>query len=111
MPKIKKNPKETSCELSGLWIDPHEFSRALTDWQQSSGRHDLPWMVPDAYRRWLSEIMLQQTQVSVVIGYYERFLKRFPTVADLACAKESDVMSLWSGLGYSLSAQLDFWVL
>ena len=105
MPKIKKNQKEDLCELCGLWSDPHEFSRALTDWQQSSGRHDLPWMVPDAYCRWLSEIMLQQTQVSVVIGYYERFLKRFPTVADLACAKESDVMSLWSGLGYYARAR------
>ena len=105
MPKIKKESKQAACKLSGLWQDPFEFSRALTAWQQRSGRHDLPWMVPDAYCRWLSEIMLQQTQVSVVIGYYERFLKRFPTVADLACAKESDVMSLWSGLGYYARAR------
>ena len=49
---------------------------------------------------WLSEIMLQQTQVGTVLGYYERFLQRFPTVRDLAAASQDEVMSLWSGLGY-----------
>jgi A/G-specific adenine glycosylase len=65
------------------------------------GRHDLPWQgTRDPYRIWLSEVMLQQTQVAAVIPYYERFLKRFPTVAKLARAPEEEVLRLWSGLGY-----------
>ena len=70
-------------------------------WQQVHGRHHLPWQnTRDPYRVWLSEIMLQQTQVSTVLGYYERFLQRFPTVADLAAGSDEEVMALWSGLGY-----------
>jgi A/G-specific adenine glycosylase len=65
-----------------------------------SGRHDLPWQVSDPYRVWLSEIMLQQTQVETVIPYYQRFLERFPDVASLARATEDEVLALWSGLGY-----------
>jgi A/G-specific adenine glycosylase len=75
-------------------------------WQRSHGRHGLPWQdTRDAYRIWLSEIMLQQTQVSVVIPYYERFLARWPTVGALAAADVGDVMALWSGLGYYARAR------
>ena len=77
------------------------FSQRIVAWQRTHGRHDLPWQnTRDAYRIWLSEIMLQQTQVTTVLPYYARFLERFPTVAALADAAEDDVMSLWAGLGY-----------
>ena len=70
-------------------------------WQRTHGRHALPWQdTRDPYRVWLSEIMLQQTQVSVVLGYYARFLERFPDVGALAAAPLDDVLALWSGLGY-----------
>src|SRR5690349_16259112 len=70
-------------------------------WQRTHGRHDLPWQrTRDPYRVWLSEIMLQQTQVSTVLAYYERFLARFPDVAALAAAPLDEVLALWSGLGY-----------
>lgn len=77
------------------------FSARVVEWQRSHGRHSLPWQrTRDPYRVWLSEIMLQQTQVSTVLGYYERFLQRFPDVAALAEASIDDVFALWSGLGY-----------
>ena len=82
------------------------FASRVVAWQRGHGRHDLPWQrTRDAYRIWLSEIMLQQTQVSTVLPYYERFLARFPTVADLAAAPEDEVMRLWSGLGYYARAR------
>ncbi len=78
-----------------------DFAPRLIDWQHSRGRHDLPWQrTRDPYRVWLSEIMLQQTQVATVIGYYERFLQRFADVAALAAAPLDDVLAAWSGLGY-----------
>jgi A/G-specific adenine glycosylase len=78
-----------------------DFSTRLIAWQRLHGRHDLPWQnTRDAYRIWLSEIMLQQTQVATVIPYYGRFLDRFPRVEDLAAAPLDDVMALWAGLGY-----------
>ena len=71
------------------------------DWQRREGRHALPWQgTRDPYRIWLSEVMLQQTRVETVIPYYERFLARWPAVADLACASVDEVLALWSGLGY-----------
>ena len=74
---------------------------ALIAWQRAHGRHTLPWVgTRDPYRVWLSEIMLQQTQVSTVLGYFARFLQRFPDVASLAAAHQDDVLALWSGLGY-----------
>ena len=77
------------------------FASALIDWQKRHGRRDLPWQgTSDPYRIWLSEVMLQQTQVSAVIPYYQRFLRRFPGVAALAAASEDEVLQLWSGLGY-----------
>ncbi|MBL8306708.1 MAG: A/G-specific adenine glycosylase [Rubrivivax sp.] len=70
-------------------------------WQRQHGRHGLPWQgTRDAYRVWLSEVMLQQTQVSTVLEYYPRFLARFPDVQALAAAPLDDVLALWSGLGY-----------
>jgi A/G-specific adenine glycosylase len=77
------------------------FAAAIVAWQRDAGRNDLPWQgTRDAYRVWLAEIMLQQTQVATVIPYYERFLARFPDVATLAAADVDEVMRLWSGLGY-----------
>jgi A/G-specific adenine glycosylase len=76
------------------------FSQRLVTWQRTHGRHDLPWQGADAYRVWLSEIMLQQTQVTTVIPYYQRFVAAFPNVAALAAASEDDVLAHWSGLGY-----------
>lgn len=80
---------------------PPDFGARVVHWQRRHGRHDLPWQnTRDPYRIWLSEIMLQQTQVAAVIEYYQRFLSRLPTVADLAAASSDDVMALWAGLGY-----------
>jgi A/G-specific adenine glycosylase len=74
---------------------------AVVAWQKLHGRHDLPWQnTTDAYRIWLSEVMLQQTQVATVIEYYQRFLTKFPTVGALASASTDEVLTLWSGLGY-----------
>lgn len=83
---------------SGL---PLEFARRLIDWQRLHGRSGLPWQnTRDPYRVWLSEVMLQQTQVSTVLSYFPRFLERFPTVQALAEASVDEVMALWAGLGY-----------
>ncbi len=80
---------------------PGELARALVRWQRVHGRHDLPWQrTRDPYRVWLSEIMLQQTQVATVLPYYARFLERFPDVAALARAHVDEVLACWSGLGY-----------
>jgi A/G-specific adenine glycosylase len=77
------------------------FASALVKWQRAHGRKHLPWQgTRDPYRIWLSEIMLQQTQVAAVIPYYERFLEKFPDVGALAAASEDQVLQLWSGLGY-----------
>ncbi len=87
------------------FADP-AFSATVIAWQKQHGRHALPWQnTRDAYRIWLSEIMLQQTQVSAVIPYYQRFLERFPDVAALAAAPVEDVMAHWSGLGYYTRAR------
>ncbi len=70
-------------------------------WQRVHGRHGLPWQgTRDPYRVWLSEVMLQQTQVSTVLAYFKRFVSRFPDVQSLAAASQDDVLALWSGLGY-----------
>jgi A/G-specific adenine glycosylase len=80
---------------------PSGFARRMVDWQRHHGRQSLPWQnTRDPYRVWLSEIMLQQTQVTTVLDYYPRFLQRFPDVASLAAAPQDDVLGLWSGLGY-----------
>lgn len=81
------------------------FSQSIIAWQKVHGRHDLPWQTKpnqasNPYAIWVSEIMLQQTQVSAVIGYYQRFMARFPTIASLASAEQEEVLQYWSGLGY-----------
>ena len=82
------------------------FADRLIAWQQSAGRHDLPWQnTRDPYRVWLSEIMLQQTQVTTVIPYYQRFLARFPDIRALAEAPVETVMEHWAGLGYYARAR------
>jgi len=82
------------------------FSDRLLAWFDRHGRHDLPWQHPRTpYRVWLSEIMLQQTQVATVIPYFERFLHAFPTLPDLAAAAEDAVMAQWAGLGYYARAR------
>ena len=88
-------------------VAPVGIAAELVRWQRVHGRHDLPWQGQrqggshgDPYRVWLSEVMLQQTQVATVIPYFQAFIRAFPTVADLAAAPLERVMSLWSGLGY-----------
>jgi len=82
-------------------LESTSFSGRIVEWQRSHGRTELPWQnTKDPYRVWLSEVMLQQTQVVTVLGYFARFLARCPTVAALAAASEDEVMGLWSGLGY-----------
>jgi A/G-specific adenine glycosylase len=77
------------------------FAGRLLYWYDAHGRKDLPWQHPRSpYRVWLSEVMLQQTQVSTVIGYFERFVHALPRLPDLAHASEDTVLALWSGLGY-----------
>ena len=77
------------------------FSAAIIAWQKIHGRHDLPWQnTTNPYAIWVSEIMLQQTQVAAVIAYYANFMARFPTIADLANATQEAVLQSWSGLGY-----------
>ena len=79
----------------------HTFANAIIAWQKLHGRHHLPWQhTRDPYAVWVSEIMLQQTQVAAVIGYYGNFMARFPTIAALANATQEQVLQSWSGLGY-----------
>ena len=79
---------------------PHRIAPLLLEWYDLHARV-LPWRgIHDPYRTWVSETMLQQTRVETVLGYYDRFLARFPTIADLAAAPEDDVLKLWEGLGY-----------
>ena len=75
------------------------FAQRIIRWQRSHGRHTLPWQqTRDPYRVWLSEVMLQQTQVATVQRYFEPFVQRFPRVEDLASAPLDEALSLWSGL-------------
>ena len=76
------------------------FSERLAVWQNQYGRHELPWHGQGAYATWVSEIMLQQTQVQVVIPYFQKFMKDFPTISDLANASLDSVLAHWAGLGY-----------
>lgn len=81
------------------------FANALLDWFAQHGRHDLPWQVQDPYLVWVSEIMLQQTQVKTVLNYYARFIQRFPDVYTLAQASWDEVAPYWAGLGYYARAR------
>lgn len=85
---------------------PGQFSAAVLDWFDQHGRTDLPWQAEKTpYHTWISEIMLQQTQVATVIPYYQRFVKRFPDVHSLAAAEIDQVLHLWTGLGYYARAR------
>jgi A/G-specific adenine glycosylase len=94
-------PNAGPSPLSASPADSPTLAERLIVWQRGSGRHHLPWQgTRDPYRVWLSEVMLQQTQVATVLGYYARFLERFPDVQALAAAPLDDVLAAWSGLGY-----------
>jgi A/G-specific adenine glycosylase len=83
-----------------------QFSSAVLEWYDRHGRHDLPWQQGiNPYRVWVSEIMLQQTQVSTVLNYFDRFMQALPTVQALAEAPEDEVLHLWTGLGYYTRAR------
>ncbi|MDD2048826.1 A/G-specific adenine glycosylase [Pseudomonas putida] len=87
-------------------MSPEQFSSAVLEWYDRNGRHDLPWQQGiTPYRVWVSEIMLQQTQVSTVLNYFERFMAALPTVQALAEAPEDEVLHLWTGLGYYTRAR------
>ncbi len=96
MSPARRLPASSTCgPLAADWAE------RVVRWQTRHGRNDLPWQgTRDPYRVWLSEIMLQQTQVATVLDYYRRFLQRFPDVRSLAVAPLDDVLALWSGLGY-----------
>lgn len=87
-------------------MDASSFGQRVLNWFDVAGRKNLPWQYnPTPYRVWVSEIMLQQTQVTTVIPYYERFMARFETLEALASAPIDDVLSHWSGLGYYARAR------
>ncbi len=87
-------------------LNQHSIAPPLVAWQRMHGRHELPWQnTRDPYRVWLSELMLQQTQVKTVLGYYARFLSAFPNVQTLAAATQDEVFAQWSGLGYYARAR------
>lgn len=87
-------------------MSPQQFSSAVLEWYDQHGRHDLPWQQGiNPYRVWVSEIMLQQTQVSTVLNYFDRFMQALPTVQALAEAPEDEVLHLWTGLGYYTRAR------
>ncbi|WP_144392343.1 A/G-specific adenine glycosylase [Pleionea sediminis] len=87
-------------------MEPSAFQSAILKFYQQKGRKDLPWQHNKThYRVWISEIMLQQTQVATVIPYYQRFMDRFPTLEALAQASVDDVLTLWTGLGYYTRAR------
>lgn len=95
-----RRPRLSGNTAFGNGTEMH-LAEQLIKWQKQHGRHDLPWQkTRDPYRRWISEIMLQQTQVTTVIPYYLRFIEAFPDVRTLAAASEDDVLRHWAGLGY-----------
>jgi A/G-specific adenine glycosylase len=86
--------------------EPEQFAQRLLEWFAVHGRHTLPWQInPTSYRVWVSEVMLQQTQVATVIPYYARFMARFPDICVLASAPLDEVLHLWTGLGYYARAR------
>lgn len=87
-------------------MQAEQFQQQVLEWFDQHGRHDLPWQHPRSpYRVWLSEIMLQQTQVKTVMPYFQRFIERFPDILSLAAAEEDEVLHLWTGLGYYARAR------
>jgi len=101
-----KIPLATPAAVAGTALRDSNFAAALLRWFDVSGRKHLPWQQQiTPYRVWISEIMLQQTQVATVIPYYERFMQRFPDVQALAAAADDEVLHLWTGLGYYARAR------
>ncbi len=101
-PIIRAPHPRVEADLSAI----PDFAERLVAWQKAAGRHDLPWQdTRDPYRIWLSEIMLQQTQVATVIPYFQRFLARFPTLQALAETSPDVVSEHWAGLGYYARAR------
>ncbi|MDR3353243.1 MAG: A/G-specific adenine glycosylase [Zoogloeaceae bacterium] len=99
-------PLETQAEAVRAVRDANAFAARIVRWQRENGRHGLPWQgTCDPYPIWLSEIMLQQTRVGVVLDYFPRFLARFPDVQALAAAPQEEVLALWAGLGYYARAR------
>jgi A/G-specific adenine glycosylase len=99
-------PYNAGLPMTDDMISPDRFQDLVMRWYDRHGRHDLPWQHPRSpYRVWLSEIMLQQTQVKTVIPYFQRFVERFPDVETLAAASEDEVLHLWTGLGYYARAR------
>jgi A/G-specific adenine glycosylase len=97
---------QLEAKVVNLSLNPQEFAEALLRWFEVHGRHTLPWQVdPTPYRVWVSEVMLQQTQVATVIPYYARFMERFPDLKSLAEAPLDEVLHLWTGLGYYARAR------
>ena len=97
---------DSKTESKIVFAPPPGFGAAIVRWQKKFGRGNLPWQgARDPYKIWLAEVMLQQTRAAAVAPYYRRFLARFPNVAALAGAPESDVLSLWSGMGYYARAR------
>ena len=104
--RLNNQPNSLLHGLPQQHWQPDAFAAAVLAWFDQHGRTDLPWQQqPTPYRVWVSEIMLQQTQVGVVIPYFERFMTRFPDLAALAAAEQDDVLHLWSGLGYYARAR------
>ena len=83
----------------------NNFSEKIISWYENNGRKNLPWQKKDPYKVWISEIMLQQTQVTTVIPYFDKFISKYPTIETLASVSLDEVLSLWSGLGYYTRAR------
>lgn len=93
-------------EISHFMMQAQPFAQAVLNWYQQFGRKTLPWQIEKTpYHVWLSEVMLQQTQVATVIPYFQRFIEKFPTISDLAAAPTDEVLHLWTGLGYYARAR------
>jgi A/G-specific adenine glycosylase len=101
-----QSPLNSYLPNNPLMMQAQPFSRVVLDWYQAYGRKTLPWQLDKTpYQVWLSEVMLQQTQVTTVIPYFQRFISRFPDVAALAAAPLDEVLHLWTGLGYYARAR------
>ncbi len=101
-----RDPGRAGRGARAVNLEPSKLAEKLLPWFDAHGRHDLPWQAdPTPYRVWVSEVMLQQTQVETVKPYFERFIARFPDVTSLAAAPQDEVMRLWSGLGYYARAR------
>ncbi|MEC5210601.1 A/G-specific adenine glycosylase [Psychrobacter sp. PL15] len=112
MTQLTANTNSTTSDipLNHTSTSLNSFAPRLLDWFETNGRHDLPWQqhqtdTPNPYIVWLSEVMLQQTQVATVLPYFARFMNSFPTVQDLAAAEWDEIAEHWAGLGYYARAR------